>query len=316
MLSKITLLIIASLLYIDQIQADTRLRIAGSKTLYYFMTFAAEDYAKMKHQISPIVEATGSGSGINLFCRGKIDIAASSRRISAEEKKFCYREGIKEIREIVLGYDAIVFATSKESALNGTSINALYKAIAAKLPFKNKILENFYNRWDQIDASLPHQNIEIYGPSLNSGTKQILMEYFAREYCMPNKVFHVKFPDQKERLKNCLASRQDKKYIEIGENQNLLMQKILQNKNAIAILNYSHLITHQKDVKILPINNILPSAEAILEKTYPLSKTLYLYYSEEGLQERNALKDFIDYLKYSDLLGAKGFLSSKGLIDK
>lgn len=253
------------------------IKIAGSKTVYLYATILAEDYIKMQKDAMPIIEATGSGHGIHLLCQGKINIAASSRRITSIEADFCAKNNIAEVKEYLLGQDAIVIAASRANPLQTLNRQVLYKALVGDGSTN-------YNYWDEIDRSLPHILVKIYGPYFTSGTKHSLFEKLSEG------------PSQ-------YITRTDGGYIEILENPHLIVRKLLTDHNALAILSYGSFLNHQKELKAIAIDNILPNSITIQNGTYPLLRNLYFYYNKAD--KSLDLVKFLNYLAHNETIFQK-----------
>ena len=297
------LLVILALFFSIHAQARQQLRIVGSSTLYPFITIAAEKFGK-KHRATPVVEATGTGGGFHLFCSGNSirypDIVNASRTIKPSEVALCKKNGVINVKEIMLGYDGIIIAQSRAANELNLSKEQLFLALAKKIPQNGQLVYNFYYSWRQINPSLPDIKIEVYGPSFTSGTRDAFIELVMHPFC---------------NSPSCREIREDGAYIEMPENDNLIIHKLLNNKHALGIISFSLLA---ENPKIAParINKIIPTKESIVNGSYPLARPLFIYVNYDHLKAIPNLKAFISELTSPSSLGANGYLTQKGLLTK
>lgn len=275
--------------------AQDHIRIVGSATLYPFVTIIAEKFGKISGS-TPIVEATGTGGGFKLFCSGNVDIVNASREMRDSEKTLCEQNSVKNIEKFILGYDAIVLAQNKKGALVNLSLEQIYLAIAKTILLDGKEIANPYKTWRDIDSQLPDQKIEIYGPSFASGTRDSFVEMVMLKACPAS-------------VEDCSAIREDGHYIDMSENYNLIIQKLIHNPKAVGILSYSFL-KENSQINAINIANIAASKNSISSRDYPLSRPLFLYIN---IDHQN-LSDFVKYIKTPDVSGENGYLSISGLV--
>lgn len=295
-----------------------QIRIVGSATLYPFITIVAEEFGK-KAGTTPVVEATGTGGGFRLFCSGNSpkypDVVNASRKIKPSELGFCQRNNVNNIKEILIGYDGIVFAQSEKAKTLNLSWKSIFLALAKQIPLEGKMVNNYYNNWNEIDPSLPNKKIEIYGPSDVSGTRDAFIELVMQQYCEDSAEIQQLLPDMNNRKAVCSELREDGKYIEMTENYNLLIKKIIENDNALCIMSYS-MLENNTLVKEAKINNISPSKNNIINGLYPLTRPLFLYFNLDHFKSIPKLEDFWNYINSSSVIGREGLLSEHGLITK
>lgn len=298
--------------------ARDRLRIVGSSTLYPFVTVVAERFAKNSHFKTPIVESTGTGGGINLLCLGNDlkfpDIVSASRKIKKSELKRCSDNEVKNVEEILIGYDGIVIASSIYSHNYFFNIKDLFLALAKKIPHEGKIVDNFYTYWSQINSSFPKNKIEIYGPSFTSGTRETLVELVMVKYCINLPEFIAQYPKKEERMNVCKLIRKDGVFIDIGENDNFTIHKIETNTTSLGIIGYNFLLENKQKVKASKISGIEPSLESVLNKTYPLARELYLYVNNDHTKIIPGSYEFIHEFKSNSAISKYGYLTLKGFI--
>ncbi len=296
--------------------ARDQLRIVGSSTLYPFITIAAEKFGKISGH-TPVVEATGTGGGFRLLCSGNSlhypDIVNASRPIKPSELALCKKNSVNHLKEITIGYDGIVVAESIDGALTNLNQQQLFLALAKKVPSKGEMIDNPYQRWQQIDSSLPDHKIEVYGPSFTSGTRDAFIELVMHEFCDASAEMLAIVPNKKERLAVCSILREDGNYIEMSENDNLIIQKLLHNNASLGIISFS-LLSENPKIKPIAIDHILPTAISIINKKYPLARPLFLYINLDHLKQLPSLANFINEVTGSNAIGKNGYLTQKGLL--
>lgn len=318
--SKYLLLILLLLTGCNLDFVRKQIRAVGSSTLYPFVTIGAEIFGKKGKFKTPVIEATGTGGGFHLFCSGIgnnfPDIVNASRKISLEEIKFCKKHNISAPEEIILGFDGIVLATSSKTKNIKLNKKQIFLALAPRIPKNGKLIKNYYEKWSDIDPSLPNYKIEIYGPSFTSGTREIFIELTMQSICKNLPEVKKEFPDEKYRNSICSNIREDGKYIEMGENENLIIQKLVRNKQAVGILGYNFVAQNTDKIKSIKIDNNLPNPDTIASGKYSLSRPLYIYVKKEHYSKVPGLKEFIHELTSNDAIGSDGYLTLKGLISK
>jgi phosphate transport system substrate-binding protein len=295
-----------------------QIRIVGSSTLYPFITIVAEDFAKETGYRTPIIEVNGTGGGFNLFCKGVgekyPDFNNASRPIKKSEIELCKKNGVNQIKEIKIGYDGIILAHSAENKDINFTMEELFLALAKEVPQDGKLVPNFYKTWDQINPRLPKYKIEVYGPSFTSGTRDAFVDLLMKKTCNNFSEYEKTYPDQKYREENCKHLREDGAYIEMGENDNLIVQKVALNNKAYGIIGYNYFIQNDKVIKAISINDTIPSFENILKSKYTLARPLFIYAKEEHINLTKGMKQFIDYLTDTKTIGRDSYLVTKGLI--
>jgi phosphate transport system substrate-binding protein len=267
---------------------------------------------------TPIVEATGTGAGVNLFCLGVgekyPDLVNASRKISSSELKKCQDHGIKSVIEIKIGYDGIVLANSNHSPKYNLSKKQIFLALAQEVPFQGKLIKNPYQKWSEIDESLPNKEIIIYGPPPTSGTRDAFVELVMEEPCMEIKEFISEYKDKKNLKNICHIIRSDGKFIEAGENDNLIIQKLRNNSDALGIFGFSSLEENHSIIQAVMINGVMPSYENIINNKYKVSRPLFVYLKKEHLDLIPGIKDFAREIINPDAISEEGYLIEKGLI--
>ena len=309
--------VVTMLLSANAATARSQIRMVGSSTVYPFATVVAEEFGH-KGNKTPIIEATGTGGGFKLFCGGVgesyPDFSNASRAIKESEIKRCAKNGITNIAEFKLGYDGIVLANSIDSKRYTLTKLQIFKALAKQVPQGGKLVNNPYQNWQDIDASLPDTAIEIYGPPPTSGTRDAFVELVMEAACKDLPEFKATYPDKKTRKKVCHLIREDHKYIEAGENDNLIVQKLHANKNALGIFGFSALEENGEVVQGSIINGAEPTFTNIASGAYAVSRPLYIYAKGEHVPLIKGMHGFIKELTSMDAIGEEGYLIEKGLI--
>ena len=261
--------------------ARDQISIVGSSTVFPFATTVAERFGKNTEFKTPVVESTGSGGGLKLFCAGigdgHPDIANASRRIKASEVKKCATNGIAEVIEVKIGYDGIVLANSRKSALYKLTLQDVYLALAKNVPDgEGKTKANPYKTWNEVNAGLPDVKIEVLGPPPTSGTRDAFVELAMEGGCKSfGWVKALKKSDKNAYKALCHTIREDGAFVEAGENDNLIVKKLDANPNAMGIFGFSFLDQNADIVQGSFINGEAPEFEKIADGSYPVSRSLY-----------------------------------------
>ena len=310
MKSKLAVLFALSLIvysYVANAQARDQIAAVGSSTVYPFTTTVAEQFGRAGKFKTPKVESTGTGGGIKLFCNGVgpqfPDVVNASRAMKKGEFETCVKNGVSEIIEIKIGYDGLTVAESKAGKFVNITKQQLWKALAKQVPdASGNLIANPYKTWNQIDASLPATKIEVLGPPPTSGTRDSFHELFMEEGC------------PFENKKQCHLIREDGAYVEAGENDNLIVQKLTANKNALGIFGYSFLEENTDRIKALKIDGIAPNFETISSAKYTAARPLYVYIKKAHIGVIPGLKEFAEEYVSNKAIGEEGYLSDRGLV--
>lgn len=317
MFSKISAFFL-SLLMISNANAGEQIRIVGSSTVYPFTTVVAEEFGKTSKFKSPIVESTGTGGGFKLFCSGVgsefPDISNASRAIKDSERELCKSTGVTDILEVKIGYDGIVLANSKKSGKLNLSEKQIFLALARQVPSNGKLINNPYKKWSDIDKSLPAKKIEVYGPPPTSGTRDAFVELVMQKVCASMPEFISAYKDKSEMEKSCQLIREDGAYVEAAENDNLIVQKLNGNPDAVGIFGYSFLEENGSVIQGATIDNVEPDFDSISSGSYPVSRPLFIYVKTAHIGKTAGLKEFVKEFTSKKAMGEEGYLSMKGLI--
>ncbi|NIY84120.1 phosphate ABC transporter substrate-binding protein [Vibrio hepatarius] len=300
--------------------AQEQINIVGSSTVYPFATVVAERFGKSTHFSVPKIESTGSGGGLKLFCSGvggnTPDITNASRKIKSSEIELCKKNGVNDVIEIQIGYDGIAFANSTKSAQLDVTIKELYMALAKVLPNeKGDLVDNPYQTWQQINPDFPNVGIEVLGPPPTSGTRDAFVELVMEAGCdeLPAMKALAKV-DSKKHKAACQGLREDGAFVEAGENDNLIVQKLASNPNAFGIFGYSFLDQNRDKVQGAKINGVTPSFDAIGDGSYPVSRSLFFYIKKAHVGTVAGLHEYALAFTSEDAIGEEGYLTDRGLI--
>jgi len=296
--------------------------IVGSSTVYPFATVVAEQFGRSSKFKTPKIESTGSGGGIKLFCAGvgvrHPDIANSSRPIKASEFAECVRNGVADIVEIEIGYDGIVLADSVASPRFALTRKAIFLALAKQVPDpkgSGALIANPYESWKDVDPALPARTIEVLGPPPTSGTRDAFVELAMEGGCKAWPwIAAIKDEDEARYKSICHTIREDGRFIEAGENENLIVQKLKANPNAIGIFGYSFLEQNEDTVQGSIVDGQAPTFEAISSGRYPISRPLYFYVKKAHLASIPGIREYVAEFTSAKAMGEEGYLADRGLI--
>ena len=297
-------------------EARSQMRAVGSSTVYPFAKAVAERVARANPRLgTPIIESTGTGAGMKLFCAGVgerfPDIENASRRMKASEAKTCAANGVTKITEIQVGLDGVAFATSKGNPIAGLTQREIYMAIA-KTPFGKP---NRAKTWKDINGRLPAIPIRVYGPPSTSGTRDALGELIMTPPCEANAAMAaLKKSDENKFKAICTGVRTDGAYIETGENDNLIVQKLEANRGTIGVFGYSYLEENADKLKGIAVNGVVPSYQTISAFKYPGARPLYVYVKNAHVGAIPAVRAFVAEFTKESAIGPKGYLLQHGLI--
>ncbi len=299
--------------------ARDQIRIVGSSTVYPFATAVAEQFGRSTPFKTPVIESTGSGGGLKLFCAGvgldTPDITNASRRIKASEVQRCHENGVSDIVEVKVGYDGIVIANSKKSERFSLSLDQLFLALARRIPVDGKLALNPNRTWHDVDPSLPEIRIEVLGPPPTSGTRDAFVELAMQSGARSLAMLAELEKRDKHAFKEIAESiREDGAYIEAGENDNLIVQKLVANPDALGIFGYSFLEENEDRIQGSRIEGVEPGFEAIADGRYPISRSLFFYVKKAHVGSVPGLAEYIAEFTSPRAAGEEGYLSERGLI--
>jgi len=297
--------------------------IVGSSTVYPFATVVAEQFGKTTRFKTPKIESTGSGGGLKLFCAGvgveHPDITNASRAIKKSEVETCAQNGIKDIVEVKIGYDGIVMANSKKSSPVQLSPKDIFLALAKEVPSpdgaEGKLVENPYKTWKDVNPELPGAKIEVLGPPPTSGTRDAFVELAMEGGAKKIEWLAAMRKEDKKAFKAVAHTiREDGAYVEAGENDNLIVQKLDANPDAFGIFGFSFLDQNSDKVQGAPVDGVEPTFDAIAAGDYPVSRPLFFYVKKAHVESIPGIREYLSEFTSEKAWGAEGYLSEKGLI--
>ncbi len=320
--------LLASLLMTTMIGGNTSAQsgrdyvyVVGSSTVYPFSTVVAERFGRSSKFKTPKIEATGSGGGLKLFCDGvgvdHPDVTNASRAIKQSEIDLCARNGVSEIIEVKIGYDGIVIANSVSAVTMSLSRRDIYLALAKQVPGKSEgeLIDNPYLSWADVNAELPDIQIEVLGPPPTSGTRDAFVELAMEGGCKSvDWIKALKATDSNSYKSICHTIREDGVFVEAGENDNLIVQKLQANPDALGIFGFSFLDQNAEKVKGASVDGVVPTFEAIADGDYPISRPLYFYAKKAHAGVIPGLTEFLREFTSERAWGDEGYLSDRGLI--
>ncbi len=296
--------------------------IVGSSTVYPFATVVAEKFGKKTSFNTPKIESTGSGGGMKLFCAGAgldtPDITNASRAIKKSEFEKCMKNGVTDITEVKIGYDGIAVANSKKATRFSLTRKDLYLALAKNVPNpdgSHTLVSNPYTTWKQVNPALPNTKIEVLGPPPTSGTRDAVAELAMEGGCKKfDFIKAMKKKDKKAYKAACHTVREDGPYIEAGENDNLIVQKLDNNANALGIFGFSFLEQNDDKVQGSEIEGTAPEFDTIADGSYPISRPLFFYVKNAHVKSIPGMKEYLSEFTSNGAMGEEGYLVDKGLI--
>ena len=296
--------------------ARDQIRIVGSSTVFPFASTVVERFGRKTDHPTPVIESTGSGGGLKLFCAGigeqHPDITNASRRIKESEVETCARNGVKDITEVKIGYDGIVLANAKGGEDVDLSIGQVWQALAKEVPVDGELQPNPYQNWSEIDPSLPDREIEVLGPPPTSGTRDAFVELVMEAGC--EEFEEVTALDEARMDEVCATMREDGAFVEAGENDNLIVQKLGANPAALGIFGFSFLDQNRDKLEAAAIGGAEPTFENIASGDYPVSRSLYFYVKNAHVSVIPGIKAYVNEFTSEDAMGEFGYLVDKGLI--
>jgi phosphate transport system substrate-binding protein len=304
------------ILLFSKANANERIRIIGSSTIFPFMNNVAEEFAEEFSYPVPIVESVGTGGGFKAFCamNNNIDIANASRLISESELQYCHANGVVDLYQLKLGYDGVVLANMNTAFNYSLTSYELFLALSENVAFQGEVIKNPYKYWHEINPNLPKSKIKIYGPSSSSGTRDIIIEKIIMTHCMSNNLFVGNFPDPEKRKNYCGLIRNDGSYINMGEDDNVIVHKLIQNPDALGFFGYYFIYNNKELLQASKINLVEPHFKNIESRAYILARPLYIYFKDIKGKKNDMLKKFVKFIASKQVIGKDGFLLDKGFI--
>lgn len=315
---------LAVVLAAAQADARDRIQIVGSSTVFPYTQAVAEEYSNKTGNASPVVESTGTGGGMKIFCQGigekSADVTGASRAMKKSEWELCTKNGVTDITEVLIGYDGLSLAVSRKGAKLDVSKAQLFLALATEVPVDGKLVANPYTKWSDVDASLPNVKIQVFGPPPTSGTRDAFVELAMHKGCQELDFFKAKKGElDKKAFKkfvkaNCSRMRQDGPFIEAGENDNLIVQRLDADPTAYGIFGYSFLFENNDKLQAVKVKGVEPSMETIGDGTYGISRPLFFYVKNAHRGVIKGLNEFVAEYVGEESMGPDGYLSERGLV--
>jgi len=299
-------ILVATSLAATGAQARDQISVVGSSTVFPFATAVAERFGQTTDFPTPVVESTGSGGGLKLFCEGvgegTPDITNASRRIKNKEIDLCGTNGVTPV-EVKVGFDGIVLSNAKSGPAMNISREQIFMALAKNVVVDGAVVANPYTTWSEIDPSLPAEAIEVLGPPPTSGTRDAFVELVMEEACQDGIEEDA-----------CSEVREDGAFIDAGENDNLIVQKLEANPSAFGIFGFSFLDQNADKIKGAVVDGVEPTFDAISDGDYPVSRSLYFYVKKEHVGVIPGIMEYLAEFTSENTWGDEGYLAEKGLI--
>ena len=297
-------------------EARDQIQIVGSSTVFPYTQAVAENFANMTGNPSPVVESTGTGGGMQIFCggvgEGTPDITGASRAMKSSEYELCVANGVTSVTEVLLGYDGLSFAVSRNGEVIDVTKAQLFQALAAEVEVNGEIVANPNTKWSDVDPSLPDAEILVFGPPPTSGTRDAWVELVMEEGCGEFPAIEALDDDRKKEV--CQRMRQDGLFVEAGENDNLIVQRLEADPHAYGIFGYSFLYENQDKLVGNMVGGVEPSFETIADGSYGISRPLYIYIKNAHRGVIPGLDEFIAEYTSEASMAPGGYLSERGLV--
>lgn len=307
-----------------QAGARDRIQIVGSSTVFPYTQAVAEEYSNKSGNPAPVVESTGTGGGMKIFCQsvgeGTPDITGASRAMKKSEWELCNKNGVTDITEIQIGYDGLSVAVSRKGQQLDLTKAQLFTALASEVPVNGKLVANPHRKWSDVDPSLPDIKIQVFGPPPTSGTRDAFVELAMHKGCKSLPFFEAKKGELDNKAfknfvrDNCSRMRQDGPFIEAGENDNLIVQRLEADVNAYGIFGYSFLFENNDKLQAVKVKGVVPTMESIGDGTYGISRPLFFYVKNAHRGVIKGLNEFVEEYVGEDSMGPDGYLSERGLV--
>jgi len=302
--------------------ARDTINIVGSSTVYPFATVVAERFGRNTDFPTPKLESTGSGGGLQLFCQGigtqHPDITNASRRMKKSEFDMCQENGVEDITEVRIGADGIVMANSKDAEKLDLSLEQVFLALAKEVPNpdgSDELVANPYMNWSDIDSSLPDLEISVMGPPPTSGTRDAFVELGMESGCKQFDMIAQMEDENENKFKSvCHSMREDGPFIEAGENDNLIVQRLAQDPETLGIFGYSFLMENSGQIQAATVNGVEPTPENISSDKYPVARSLWFYVKNAHVGVIPGIKEYIAEFTSESAWGDNGYLVDVGLI--
>jgi phosphate transport system substrate-binding protein len=307
---------LVSLTSVASAQTRDQIRIVGSSTVFPYTQAVSEQFAASTGSPAPVVESTGTGGGMQVFCEGvgqdKADITGASRAMKKSEFEACVANGVDSITEVLIGYDGLSLAHTQSAPEMSLTKAQIFQALASEVEVDGQIVANPYKNWNEIDPSLPAQPITVFGPPPTSGTRDAFVELVMLVGCAQFPAIAALEGDRKEEV--CERMRQDGPFVEAGENDNLIVQRLNADPNAVGIFGYSFLFENSDTLKDIAVDGVEANQDTIADGSYPVSRPLFIYIKNAHRGVIPGLNEFVTEYVSEASFGTDGYLSERGLI--
>lgn len=304
-------------------QAQTRdqIRVVGSSTVFPYSQAVAEEFARKTRRKSPVVESTGTGGGMKIFCQGigpgHPDVTGASRAMKKSEFELCAKNGVTDITELQIGFDGLSIAISRKNDFAwDLTEREIFLALAAEVPDADgkKLIPNPYKTWNQINPKLPNVRIEVFGPPPTSGTRDAFVELTMHDGCDAIPFYmELKKADAKAWNEKCSRLRQDGPFVEAGENDNLIVQRLQADPDVMGIFGYSFLYENLDTLKAVKVEGTEPNFDTIADGSYKIARPIFVYIKNAHRNVIPGLSEFIAEYVSDNALGQRGYLAERGL---
>ncbi len=299
-------------------QSREQIQIVGSSTVFPFAQVVIEEFGNESGFPAPVIESTGSGGGIQIFCEGVgeqfVDIANASRAMEQGEFEQCQANGVESITEVQIGSDGLTIAMSRDGDDLDLTKGQIFQALAAEVEVDGEIVENPYTNWSEIDESLPDMPINVFGPPPTSGTRDAFVELVMEAGC---EEFPAIAELEEERMEEvCQRMRTDGPFVEAGENDNLIVQRLQSDAGALGIFGYSFLFENQDTLKAVSIEGVSPSPDTIGDGSYTVARPLFFYVKNAHRDAIPGLNEYIEMFVSEEMIGPDSPLVEIGLIPR
>ncbi|WEX10026.1 substrate-binding domain-containing protein [Chelativorans sp. AA-79] len=296
--------------------ARDQIRIVGSSTVFPYTQAVAEEFGNLGSFPAPVTESTGTGGGMQIFCGGvgvdHPDITGASRAMKESEYELCVENGVDNVTEVQIGSDGLSIAHSVDGPEIDLTKAQIFQALAAEVEVDGEVVANPYKRWNEIDSSLPDAEITVFGPPPTSGTRDAFVELVMEAGCEEFPAIEALEGDRKDEV--CQRMRTDGPFIEAGENDNLIVQRLQADHNALGIFGYSFLYENQDTLKAVAVDGVKPSPESIADESYTVSRPLFFYVKNAHRGVVPGLQEFVEEYVSEEAMGPGGYLEERGLI--
>ena len=310
--------LVASTAFAGYAAAQTReqISIVGSSTVFPYTQAVVERFGNTTDFAAPVLESTGTGGGMQIFCEGIgeefPDITGASRAMTEGEYELCVSNGVDSVTEVQIGSDGLTIAMSRDGEPFDLSKEQIFQALAAQVEVDGEIVDNPYTNWSEIDPALPDMEIEVFGPPPTSGTRDAFVELVMMEGCAEFEA--IAALDEAAMEETCARMRQDGPFVEAGENDNLIVQRLQQNPEALGIFGYSFLYENQDTLQPITIGGVAPSPETIGDGSYAVSRPLFFYVKNAHRNAIPGLNEFVAEYVSEAAMGEDGYLVERGLV--